>query len=401
MNILFLTISRITEITGRGVYTDLMRKFSSEGHDVFIITPLERRYKQKTNLTQIGRIAILKVKTFNNLDTNILEKGLSTLLIEYQFLNAIKKYFADTAFDLVLYSTPPVTFARVIKFVKKRDGALSYLLLKDIFPQNAVDLGMVKEGGFLHWFFRKKEKDLYSISDYIGCMSQANVDYVRRHNSLIKPEIIEINPNTIEPVETSLSSEEKMIIRQNYMIPENSLVFIYGGNLGKPQGIDFLIEVLRSQSFSKDAFFVIAGTGTDYPRLKMWVDVNRPDNVLLIKVLPRNEFDRLLQACDVGMIFLDKRFTIPNFPSRLLSYLECRMPVIAATDRNTDLGKIITENHFGLWSESGDLQAIIENINYLVKNKNEISGMGNLGYKYLIENYTVSVSYKLIMSHLK
>ena len=57
----------------------------------------------------------------------------------------------------------------------------------------------------------------------------------------------------------------------------------------------------------------------------------------------REEYDNLVQICDVGLIFLNARFTIPNFPSRLLSYTEIGKPVLAATDENTDIGKIIEE----------------------------------------------------------
>ena len=62
-----------------------------------------------------------------------------------------------------MYSTPPITFCRAVDYVKKRDNAQTYLLLKDIFPQNAVDIGMMsKQGikGILYKFFREKEKRL-------------------------------------------------------------------------------------------------------------------------------------------------------------------------------------------------------------------------------------------------
>ena len=100
-------------------------------------------------------------------------------------VNDFFNYFADIKFDLILYSTPPITFYKAIEYVKKRDGAKTYLLLKDIFPQNAVDLGMMSKTGLkglIYKYFRKKEKKLYAISDKIGCMSQANVDYVLKHN---------------------------------------------------------------------------------------------------------------------------------------------------------------------------------------------------------------------------
>ncbi|WP_435524943.1 hypothetical protein [Chryseobacterium indoltheticum] len=110
-------------------------------------------------LYQDNGATILRVKTFNVLKTNIIEKGIGTLAIEYQYLNAIKKYLQNTKFDLVLYSTPPITFVKVIKYIKNRDGAFSYLLLKDIFPQNAVDMKMLKKDGVLHKMFLKKEKN--------------------------------------------------------------------------------------------------------------------------------------------------------------------------------------------------------------------------------------------------
>lgn len=399
MKVLFLTLARIIDISTRGIYEDLMRKFQDEGHELIIATPSERRYKEKTSLIQNNNIFILKIKILNIQKTNIIEKGLSTILIEYHFLRAIKKYFKGVCFDLVLYSTPPITFTRLIRYFKLKDGAKSYLLLKDIFPQNAIDLGMIKRNGFLHKYFRKKEKDLYAISDHIGCMSQANVDYVCRNNPQINSEIIEVNPNSIEPSEFFMSKEDKQIIRRKYQIPSNSTVFIYGGNLGKPQGIDFLIEVLDSHLISQEAFFVIVGSGTEYSRLKTWFDIKRPARASLIPYLPRKEFDNLLQSCDIGMIFLDKRFTIPNFPSRLLSYLDFKLPVIAATDKITDIGRVIMENEFGLWSESGDLQAILSNIIYFINNSTEIPRMGEKGHEFMKNNYSVDVSYSTIMNH--
>ena len=182
MNIIFLTLVEINSIEERGIYQDLLRKFRNEGHDVTIVTPVERRKGIATNFKKKEGVSILQVKTFNIQKTNIIEKGIGTLAIEHQFLFAIKKHLADKKFDLVLYSTPPITFGKVINFIKLRDGAYSYLLLKDIFPQNAVDMKMLKEGGFIHKQFVKKEKKLYEISDTIGCMSPENVDYVLKHN---------------------------------------------------------------------------------------------------------------------------------------------------------------------------------------------------------------------------
>ena len=104
---------------------------------------------------------LLRVKTLNLQKTNVIEKGLATISLQAVFTKAIKKYFRGVMFDWVLYSTPPITFEKVVRYVKKRDNAKSYLLLKDIFPQNAVDLEMLsKKGtkGIIYRYFRRKEK---------------------------------------------------------------------------------------------------------------------------------------------------------------------------------------------------------------------------------------------------
>ena len=183
MNLIFLTVSRINSISGRGIYTDLMRKFRDEGHNVYIVTPIERQFGKSTSFYEQDGVHILQVRTLNIQKTNILEKGIGTIWLESQFKNAIKKYLDGIHFDLILYSTPPITLNKVILYLKKcNPQAISYLLLKDIFPQNAVDLGMFSERSILYKIFRRKEIQLYKDSDFIGCMSPANVKFLLVHN---------------------------------------------------------------------------------------------------------------------------------------------------------------------------------------------------------------------------
>ena len=399
MNILFLTLVKINFIVDRGIYHDLLRKFRDEGNNVFVVNPIERREDEKTHLSESGGVKILKVKTFNITKTNVVEKGIGTLAIEYQYLNAIKKYFSDVNFDLVLYSTPPITFTKVINFVKRRDNAISYLLLKDIFPQNAVDMKMMKQGGLLHKFFVKKEKKLYSASDYIGCMSEANKEYILKHNPDVNFEKVEVNPNSISPVKFEISKREIDTVRTKYNIPLDNKVFVYGGNLGKPQGVAFLIETIKKTS-NLDVYFLIVGSGTMFNFIDKWFKENKPKNAILISGLPKIDYDNLLKVCDVGLIFLHKDFTIPNFPSRLLSYLEMGMPVVAATDINTDIGKVIEDNNCGYWVESGDLNKMNIVVSKLISDDILFNKMRENSIKLLNSNYTVDVSYNLIKSKL-
>ena len=159
MEVLFLTLVDFKSYSEHNIYCDLLREFIKHGHDVYCISPTEKRYRVNTHFEENNHL--LKLQIGNTQKTNLIEKGISTLMIEPQFKAAIKKYFSNVKFDLVLYSTPPITLVRAVKYVKRRDSAKTYLMLKDIFPQNAVDLGMMQTKGpkaLIYNYFRKKEK---------------------------------------------------------------------------------------------------------------------------------------------------------------------------------------------------------------------------------------------------
>ncbi len=276
MKVLFLTLLNFDSLQERNIYTDLLREFVKNGHQVYAISPIEKRQQRKTHIIEEGNAVILRLQIGNTQKTNVIEKGISTIMIEPEFKKAIKKYFSDEKFDLVIYSTPPITLVKSVEYVKRRDGAKTYLLLKDIFPQNAVDIGiMSKTGlrGLLYKHFRNEEKKLYNISDRIGCMSQANVDYVVAHNPEVDPGQVEICPNSIEVIDKSVDKIVRDQIRKKYDIPTEKTVFVYGGNLGKPQGISFLIDCLRKCKNIEEAFFLIVGDGTEFHLLQEYIDI--------------------------------------------------------------------------------------------------------------------------------
>ena len=367
-----------------------MRELAGLGNDVYIVSPTERRYGEKTHEIIEDNVKILKVKTLNIQKTNVVEKGVGTLLLESQFLKAIRKYWQDVKFDLILYSTPPITFNKVINSIKAGCGARSYLLLKDIFPQNAVDLGMFGKDSFFYKMFRKKEKKLYEISDKIGCMSPANVRYIVENNPEVDESKVDLFPNSIVPsdVETPSKEERNKLLRE-LGIPADKVLSVYGGNLGKPQGVDFLVEVLEENENRENSFILIVGSGTEYNKLDAWFNSHRPHNSKLIPSLPKEKYDAIVSVADIGLIFLDHNFTIPNFPSRLLNYLEFGIPVLVASDPVCDMGQIAEKEDFGLWCESNDVSRFYDKLNILEQAKEKREEMGRNGRRYLEKNYDV------------
>lgn len=401
MNVLFLTMGRV-DINRRGIYNDLLRKFRDDGHKVYIVRPIERIEGKPTSLTEDNGVFTLQVKTLNLQKTNVIEKGLGQVSLETLYKRAIKKFFKGVSFDLILYTTPPITFPNVIEYAKKiNPKAVTYLLLKDIFPQNAVDMGMMSKSGvkgLLYKFFRNKEKKLYALSDYIGCMSPANVKYVLEHNPEVDSSRVEVNPNSVELVD-DYSLFDRNEILNKYNLPTDKPIFIYGGNLGKPQGIPFFIDCLNANKDREDCHFLVVGNGTEYSKIENWVKATNPKSVTLFARLPKEDYDLLVRACNVGLIFLDYRFTIPNFPSRLIPYLESRMPVICATDVVCDMGYIAEENGFGYWMPSNDVSAFTKIVDKMIDS--DMNSMGEKGFEFLKKNYQMITTYNLIMNHIK
>ncbi len=400
MNVLFMSLLDFSTFQDRNIYSDLLRELIKRGHKIYCISPVEKNSGKQTQLIiDDNGNTILKLKIGNIQKVNVVEKGISTMLIKHRFVAGIKKYFSNVHFDLVLYTTPPITFAGAIQYVKKRDNAKTYLMLKDIFPQNSVDLGMLsKHGlkGLIYRYFRKKERKLYSISDRIGCMSAANCRYLLEHNPEIIKDKVEVFPNCIEPVDYRVTAEEKTALRRKYGLPEDKLIFVYGGNLGRPQNVPFIVECLKAALNIENAYFVIAGSGTDRAFLEEFVNETKPANIKLYGQFPKEEYDRIVSCCDVGLIFLDYRFSIPNFPSRLLSYMQAGLPTLACTDENTDIGDTIVSGSFGWKCVSDDVSSFVNCIESIVNT--DLKLYSDNAWQYLLKHYSTTVCCDIIDS---
>ncbi len=399
-SIIFISLVQINTLDERGIYQDLLRQFVVNGHEVTVVCPVERRTGLPTRVVQEKGVSIVQARTLNIQKSPIWEKGIATITLNWLLQKAIKKYLSSTTYDLILYTTPPITITGLIGWLKKRDGARTYLLLKDIFPQNAVDMGMIGNNSMLHAYFKRKERQLYLLSDRIGCMSPANVQYVAIHHSKLAFKLEE-NPNSVDLCRLNNAVVNREISLYKWGIPTDKVIYLYGGNLGKPQGTTFLLTLIDEANKEQNAFFLIVGDGTDFSKLKKWFDKNQPGNAKLIQRLSKAEFDELAACCDVGLILLRKEFTIPNFPSRLLTYMENKQPILAITDRASDIGPIAESAGFGMWCFYGDKETALNHISVLSKNSVMRARMGETGFSYLKDHYDVRLSYNKIIDFVQ
>jgi len=152
--VIFVALSFPNVDKSRFLYSSLMLEFQKQGHEVFVIAADDKR--RKSEIVEEGGLRILRVPSIILFGNNKIIKGLSNILLPSLYKRALKRHKIKLDFDLILMPTPPITLIDVVLWIKKKSQGKLYLILRDIFPQNAVDLKMMKENGFIHSFFRKK-----------------------------------------------------------------------------------------------------------------------------------------------------------------------------------------------------------------------------------------------------
>lgn len=399
MRVLYL--AQRFDINNRGIQTDLLCALSESGHSVTIVACELRENIIKTSNSNSTQFEIIYVPIENQFGVSSVKKGIVQVKIPFEMIRSIKKRLSLRQYDLVLYATPPVTFAPVVAYCKKKYKCKSFLALKDIFPQNAVDLGLMSEYGLAHKVFRTIEKHLYKVSDYIGCMSDANIDYVKRHNPEIEEGKLLIFPNTIKPYEVK-KDFSRGIFLDSIDVPKDKTIFLFGGNLGMPQAVDLLLDAIEQLKNYSNAYFLIIGKGSEYSKIETRFNEKKFTNAKLINFLPSEEYNQSILACDVGLILLKPEITVPNIPEKTLSYMANGRPIIAATDSATDVGDIIERQaHCGKWCLSSDLDKFIESIIYMCEHSEERQKMGYNARQYFDNNWDVSISIRIINSLLE
>lgn len=393
MNILYISISFPRENEGNNIYTDLAEELTKK-HKLTVVVAEQSNNIGKTKLTKERGFEVLRVRTGNMFNVNLIEKAISYITMQRKLKKAIKKYLSKEKYDVILFMAPPVTIGSVVKYAMKKYNAISYLMQKDIFPQNSLDLGLMSKKNPAYYYFKYKEKNMYKIATKIGCMSQGNIEYLLQNNKKLSKDKLELFPNTITLREFS---NNKNIIRQKYNIPEGKVLALYGGNFGKPQGIDFIIKILDEYKNDKRVEFFFSGKGTEKKKLYKHIEEHNIRNVIMIDYLPKEEYNDILKEADIGLIFLDYRFTIPNIPSRTLAYLEYSIPIMAATDKNTDYKEIlVNQAESGLWCESNNIEEFKKQFDYLITHEKERIKMGQNGRKYLEEELTTKKSVQIL-----
>lgn len=381
------------------LYSELAKELLNQGCNVFVVTIQdfigEKNIDKRTYVEKQQGIEILRVYTPTKyFNTNFIEKGITTLFIPFLYNKNIKKYFSNIDFDIIISISIIPGLYRTIKKVKKNNETKVYLLLRDMFPQMAQDMGVLPLPIFK--YFRKQQIKLYNCADVIGCMSPKNINYVKDNLPQVDSKKLKLLPNwrTVNLNECNNSFN----FRKKYNL-NNKVIAIFGGVLGIQQGLDFLLELANQMIQYEQLVFLIIGNGTEKQKLRDICKQKKLHNVLIFDRIPSYEYESALKTCDIGLINLHGSLTVPHIPSKTLSYLEAGIPILAATDKNTDYGQLLMEMNAGLWCEYGDIDTYKNNMIALLDDTFR-KELGNKGKEYLLKNLRTDLITKEIFNQL-
>ena len=346
----------------------LINDLSNEINDNIIVVVPNNSFFKKTTANTFKNRKILKVRTFNSKSPSLFYRTFSELVNPFLILVAIKLNYINK-YDGIIWYSPSIFFGFIIKLLKKNKKIKSYLILRDIFPQWAFDTGLLKKG-LVFYFFKFFENYQYRVADKIAVQSLSNINYFKKNypNMLNKIEVLDNWMQKPNPIKSSINLSNTLL--------KNRIIFIYAGNFGKSQQIDYLLNLVYFFKENKEIGFVFVGGGSEFDRIKQAAKLDILDNLLVLSSIPPGELIPLYKQCDIGLISLDLRHKTSNIPGKFISYLLSGLPVFAIVNKGNDLIEIVNKNNLGVAFSSHSMELFEKNFLKFIHliNKKKVAG---------------------------
>jgi len=372
---------------------DLANRFFELGNNVTVIT-LSEEIDKKIQIEVADNIKIIRIKTGKiKTSPNKILRAINEISISYKVWKYGKEYFLNNKSDLLIWYSPTIFFGRVINKIKKLNNAQTYLILRDIFPQWALDLGILKRG-IVYYFFKMMELYQYKQADVIGVQSPSDLEYFKKNNLYQKYKI--------ETLYNWTKIQNKVLIKSSYRNKFNlndKVVFFYGGNIGIAQDIDNILRLAKNLIKEPKAHFLLVGDGNEFERINLLIKSEKLLNVTLKKAVEQKEYLSMLSEFDIGLISLNKNLITSNFPGKMLGYMEFSMPMLISLNKGTDLENLIKKTNSGLTSINGDDETFKKNALVLLKNLNLRKKMSLNSKNLLFDKFTIEIASNKILSH--
>ena len=372
---------------------DLSREFVSQGHQLTVILP-SQKLNQLWKIEEKEGFQVIYLRAPKLKDINYFRRTLGEILMPFLMRRSLRKSpLANEIWDGVVWYSPSIFHGPLVSKLKKISGCKSYLILRDIFPEWALDMGLMRRG-LPYYFFSVIAQYQYSVADVIGVQASGNLTYF---SDLPKKSTrrVEVLQNWLGKV-----SYKDCSIQLNNTSLAGRKIFIYAGNMGVAQGMGILLDLAEQLKERKDIGFLFVGRGSFTKRLKEDTQSRKLDNVLFFDEIHPDEIPGLYAQCSIGLVALDERHKSHNIPGKFLTYLQSGLPVLANVNSGNDLAEIIRSKQVGKVSESNKVQDLLEIAKELLIEIDGDSAIANRCHQFFEQDFSAKKAVHQIVSSL-
>jgi glycosyltransferase involved in cell wall biosynthesis len=373
---------------GAKMMHELACELKKQGHEVTVVTP-SPKLKSKTEVSKLDGVTVCRFRSGEIKNIGKVKRAINETLLSFHAWKSLKSYLKTHPHDLVVYYSPTIFWGGLVDRLKMLWGARSYLILRDLFPQWAIDQGLIREGSKIEKYFRYFEQKNYESADTIGLMSQKNLEWFRRSSKTDYHLEVLYNWAANEPAETVTDYKKKLGL-------EGKIVYFYGGNIGHAQDMMNIVRLAKHMKVHSQAHFVLVGAGDEVALVKEAMTREELDNMTLLPAVSQGEFKQMLASFDVGLFTLHKEHSTHNFPGKLLGYMVQELPILGSINEGNDLKEIVENANAGLVTVNGDDDAFLANAIKLLDDdyRKEI---GNNARKLLEHTFSVNAAARQIV----
>ena len=288
------------------------------------------------------------------------------------------------AFDLAVVYSPPLPLAMSTYFLSRLRGKPAILNVQDIFPQSAIDLGVLRNP-FLIKLFKGMEAFLYRHFRQVIVHSEGNRQYVISRGG--GPDRVAVMPNWVD-TEAIKPGHKQNQVRESLGLNDHFVVS-FAGIMGYSQDLNTVIEAAARLKDHPEIAFLLVGDGVEKPGLQKLAEERHLDNVRFLPMQPKEEYLNILQASDLCLVTLRQEVKTPVVPSKILSIMAAGRPVLASLPLEGDAPRLINEAQAGVVLPPGEPKLMAEAILGFSQNGKKGEQMGKSGRQYAVQHLSL------------
>ena len=330
-------------------------------------------------------IRVLRVKTLPHHNVNYVVRGLSQLLMPLQFLKKLRTHKIRP--EAVVVYSPPLPLALVGSWLR-RSGVKNILNIQDLFPQNAIDLGILRSKLQIK-FFKALERYAYQTADSVTVHSEGNRQMLLSQQPQLSGKL-KLLHNWVDIEHHNTAGHVSVDFRKKWNITQKH-VAVFAGVMGPSQYLELILNIAEQMQEHTDLLFLMVGDGKEKVHLQQLAADKQLKNVRFEGFISREVYPDLLNACSIGLVCLSPQNQTPVVPGKILGHMAAGLPIAAFLHTHSDAHELIAQAQCGVSENSADVRACVQVMKRLLAGEAAFSEIGQRGREYAIKHFSKDV----------